>query len=231
LDTFTALNTRKGPTKFPFLGASLDLFFPNTCLLCQERIQSTVFYCHGCEQELDELAPSPLPETGKGKLNRIYSFTDNTDILYGLIKAYKYVPRESLADHLSFFLYRLLAYWDIKTPFILPVPAHPASIRQRGFSNTERILISLKHRYLPDLQIIQPLRRVEWNYQPQASFKEEEKRKHNVRNVFKIKRGTIIPESIVLFDDVYTSGATVSEICRVLSPFTKNIDLFVLVRK
>jgi len=168
---------------------------------------------------------------GFGKVERFYCFSDTNTVLYDLVKAYKYHPQKDLAKHLSFFLFRLIDFWHASVPFIIPLPAHPASIRTRGFSNTRLILDRLKQRFIPDLTILEPAVRREWSYRPQASLVEEEERKANVRDVFRIKKGTILPERIALFDDVYTTGATVAEYCRVLAPYVKQIDLFILVRR
>jgi len=231
LDTLASVNTRKGPEERPLLKAFLDLFFPNRCPICQESASAARYVCPDCERSLTGLLPTPFLGEGFGKVERFYCFSDTNTVLYDLVKAYKYHPQKDLAKHLSFFLFRLIDFWHASVPFIIPLPAHPASIRTRGFSNTRLILDRLKQRFIPDLTILEPAVRREWSYRPQASLVEEEERKANVRDVFRIKKGTILPERIALFDDVYTTGATVAEYCRVLAPYVKQIDLFILVRR
>jgi len=231
LDTLTSINTRKGPEERPLLKAFLDLFFPNPCPLCNERTSAGRYLCASCEKALDELLPAPVLGKGSGKVARLHYYSVEDSPLYELIKAYKYLPRKGLADHLALFLYRLIVFWRVSVPFIIPLPAHPASIRARGFSNTRLILDRLKVRFMPEITILDPVVRREWSYRPQASLIDEAKRKDNVRGVFRVKKGTILPERVALFDDVYTTGATVAEYCRVLAPLVKEIDLFLLIRR
>ncbi len=226
LDQYPERSGRASTTK-----AFLDLFFPNHCPICQERVSGARYLCPVCEKILEDMVPAPVLGEGFGKVERFYCFSDTDSVLYDLVKAYKYLPQKELAKHLAFFLFRLIDFWHASVPFIIPLPAHPASIRTRGFSNTRLILDRLKQRYIPDLTILEPAQRREWSYRPQASLTDETERKENVRDVFRLKKGTILPERIALFDDVYTTGATVAEYCRVLAPYVRRIDLFVLARR
>jgi len=104
-----------------------------------------------------------------------------------------------------------------KEVFLVPVPLHPRRERWRGFSQTKLLgkLISenLNLPFLPDL-----LQRTK-NTRPQVELKEEERRK-NILGAFKISPnppagGSSYP-NILLFDDIWTTGATLKEAGKVL---------------
>lgn len=231
MGSFSSLNARNGLNKVAVCAAFLDLFFPNRCLLCSNRIPSSLFYCPKCAKELNELQPLPFAFSGKRNVTKTFAHSSYSSSLSKVIRAYKYSMVEVLADHLAFFLFQLIQYWGLQIQFLIPVPAHPASVRSRGFSNTLLICKRLQKHYLPDLILLQPIRRQEWNYRPQASLSSEEERKENVSGVFFLKKGTILPPKVFLFDDIYTSGATITALSQVLSPLVEELQLLVLAIK
>jgi ComF family protein len=99
----------------------------------------------------------------------------------------------------------------------VPVPLHPTRKRWRGFNQAEllgkMIASNLGLTFLPDLLV-----RVK-KTKPQVELEKEE-RKKNIKGAFKLNqdhRPSIINHSsFILFDDVWTSGATLKEAGKVL---------------
>lgn len=54
----------------------------------------------------------------------------------------------------------------------------------------------------------------------------------NVKNVYKIKNiNKIENKRVLLIDDIFTTGATVNECCKILSlAGTKNVDIFTVAK-
>ncbi|HUS60271.1 MAG TPA: ComF family protein [Nevskiaceae bacterium] len=109
-----------------------------------------------------------------------------------------------------------------KDVFFVPIPLHPTRFRWRGFNQAEllgeMIAANLKIPFLPDL-----LLRVK-KTKPQVELKKEE-RKRNIRDAFALNKNSPLPlrfggfagqAKFLLFDDVWTSGATLKEAARVL---------------
>jgi ComF family protein len=97
---------------------------------------------------------------------------------------------------------------------IIPVPLHPGRLRWRGFNQSLLLAQEIGRAYeVPvDAFILQRIRET----QPQTQLSEEERRR-NVRGAFNVNpKKSIAEKSILLIDDVYTSGATVNECSRVL---------------
>lgn len=101
--------------------------------------------------------------------------------------------------------------------FFVPVPLHPRREKWRGFSQTKLLgkMISenLGLPFLPDL-----LERTK-NTRPQVELKEKERRK-NIQGAFRINPKTShfsFPTSnFLIFDDIWTTGATLKEAGNVL---------------
>ena len=100
--------------------------------------------------------------------------------------------------------------WD----FIVPVPLHPAKEREREFNQAERLAARLSNAtHIPlNKRLIQ--RVIPTKTQTRLS---REERLANVRNAFALRPGPGLGgERLVLFDDVFTTGATTSACARVL---------------
>ncbi len=96
--------------------------------------------------------------------------------------------------------------------FIVPVPLHPKRYRQRGFNQSQEIATTVAR------QLEIPLhpnlcRRIK--YTQQQSLLHAKQRHKNIRNAFSV---SAFPQgsNIVIFDDVMTTGATASELVKVL---------------
>jgi predicted amidophosphoribosyltransferase len=96
---------------------------------------------------------------------------------------------------------------------VVPVPAHPWKYFRRGFNLPALIASRLsRHIGLPfdPLALSRTGERV-----PQARLPGS-LRHENVEGAFRVPRGRKVPQAILLFDDVYTSGATAEACARAL---------------
>jgi competence protein ComFC len=97
---------------------------------------------------------------------------------------------------------------------IVPVPLHPRKKRKRGFNQSEAIAREIgRARGLPVLR--RALRRVR-NVPPQTSLEAEDRRRNVARAFAPGPRGPLRGLTVLLVDDVYTTGSTAGECCRVL---------------
>jgi ComF family protein len=97
---------------------------------------------------------------------------------------------------------------------ILPVPLHAKRLRQREFN--QALLLAREVSLASGIPLqMDNLRRVRWT-QPQIELNGDERRK-NVRGAFEVLRPDQVKgQSVLLIDDVFTTGATVNECARVL---------------
>lgn len=132
------------------------------------------------------------------------------------VQKFKYGRKVSLGKPLGRIMARgcreFLAGCDAE--LIIPVPLHPKRLRWRGFNQSVLLARHISRTYaIPMDRFL--LRRVKQTA-PQTQLNEEERRR-NVRGAFALApRRTIENLSVLLVDDVYTSGATVDECSRTL---------------
>jgi len=153
---------------------------------------------------------------------------DTTDPLATVIARYKYGLDATLAPILSELLWRNLPF-DVDHDAVVPVPLHIDRLRWRGFNQASLLARGLARRCGATcapaaLQRLRPTA-------PQVGLGETERR-HNIRGAFRVRDpDTVSGRSVLLVDDVYTTGATAKECARTLRRAgARRVDVLVLAR-
>ena len=114
--------------------------------------------------------------------------------------------------------------------YLIPVPLHKSRYAERGFNQSEILARELGHLF--DILIhLDNLVRVK-NTKPQFNIETREEKLTNVQDALKV----LEPEknewkNILWVDDIFTTGATVSEIAKVLiNSGAKRVDVLTLAR-
>jgi ComF family protein len=234
----------------------MSTLFPRPCPLCRKSILDDAgAFCPACldgfqviEEPLCSRCGYPLAKDTEaegllcpGCLSRESplppAYTVRSLALYagGLRKAIlrvKYSSRQTaVARSLSFFIRDHFSRFFPVDAFdrILPVPLHPKRLRAREFNQC--VLLSrplASHLGIPlDLDAVERVRHT----LPQRFSTEKERRK-NLKGAFRVRKPARIDgQSILLFDDVYTSGATLEEMARsLLSAGASRVAAFTLAR-
>jgi ComF family protein len=128
----------------------------------------------------------------------------------------KYGAKSFLAGSLGPLLARF-SEERIKNPghlLTMPVPLHPKRVRERGFNQSLLLARHVAKGLKSDLDFLS-LRRVRYTL-PQTRLAKKERQK-NVWGAFQLKnRDTVKGKTILLVDDVITTGNTLNECARVL---------------
>ena len=99
---------------------------------------------------------------------------------------------------------------------LIPIPLHPARERFRGFNQAEVLGRILAKRLGVPMRtdVLQRVRKTV----PQVEMKDRKKRLKNMENVFAVSPNILISQylNIFLFDDVFTTGATLQSAANVL---------------
>jgi ComF family protein len=134
-----------------------------------------------------------------------------------LIHHFKYSKKEYLARFLISMLFKAL---ETDTTFpespelVIPVPLHWRKKMQRGFNQSELLAYHVG-RYLEIDAQPTCLSRIK-NTPPQTSLTSAQ-REDNVKGAFLVKRPDVLKgKTVLLVDDVLTTGLTASECARVL---------------
>ena len=213
---------------------ALSLLFPPLCPVC-ERWNGSVGdgFCPSCFGKLSfirgpvcRFCGEPFEydfggiETCLKCLNRrpIYTAARSTfaydDVSKGMILRFKHGDATYNAGFFAGLMINTARDWLKDADIVIPVPVHPMRLLKRKYNQAgllaAKIANHTKKKY-DNYNLV----RVK-NTQSQGTF-DENKRRNNVKNAFKIKNPfTIAGKNVILIDDVYTTGATTEECARTL---------------
>ncbi len=144
-------------------------------------------------------------------IDGLTSFFRYDRVMQKAIKTLKY----RLVTDLTSELVSLLPIMDFHNFVLVPIPLHPSRLRSRGFNQAEVLgrLISQKMNILIEPNLLKRMR----NTPAQAEVKTRDERLKNIGNAFSINQQ--IRQSlkkVILFDDVFTTGATMRAAASVL---------------
>ena len=178
----------------------LDIVFPSACIVCGKRPKPI---CQSC-----------LPKNNIGELGNFEFPVLYAQVFDGatakVISGYKDQQLTSLEKHLAMSTAELFSKLNFREVTAIFTPArNPKNFRKRGFHPAERLAI--KALRICDLRIpVLPLINTR-NRLDQRGLTQD-KRAQNVSNSMKTRpwpRG-----QVALFDDVMTTGSTMSEMAR-----------------
>jgi ComF family protein len=104
---------------------------------------------------------------------------------------------------------------------VVPIPMHAQKLKARGFNQAE--LLARSFCDVTRLAIApHTLKRIK-NTKPQIDTKSKQERQDNLSSAFDINHPSPKNTSVLLFDDIYTSGATVKEAIATLKSANINV--------
>ena len=222
-----------------------NLFFPPQCFSCNERIDNSAILCETCSDELVGLKENICAFCNKKTVTgficeeckREYPFDEVVCAytfnlpLQRMIHHFKYNEFKKIGTFLGYKLAEIISTYSFisDTDYIIPVPLHKAKKRFRGFNQSEIIARALSIKFnIPILK--NELTRKKFT-QTQTKLKKHEREK-NVANAFQLKNfGIIENKSLLLVDDVLTTGSTMKSIALLLKEnLAKHIYVCTLAR-
>ena len=192
----------------------LDLLYPPKCVICQKLLNYHNRYtCTYCEKE--------LPFTKNGGLLKGNFFTACISPLYYEDKVresllrYKFYNRTSYAEYYGILIAECVEeYIDSHVDIITWVPLSKKRLRKRGYDQAQ-LLAEVVSRQL-NIPCI-PLLHKDRNTKPQSRTGSAEKRKTNISGAYSTRNHEEIRgKTILLIDDIVTTGSTFSECARML---------------
>lgn len=202
----------------------LDLLFPRRCLGCGKVGK---YFCDTCGSSIRviEQNESICPMCGRPAIDGAthprcisrYSLDGLTSIFHydGIIRqAVKTLKYRRVSDLASEFV-SLVSASSVPHPdpcILVPIPLHPSRQKERGYNQAE-ILGKLLAEKL-NISIATDILKRAKKTVPQVEMKKREARLTNMKGVFAVYHAP--PEHVVLFDDVFTTGATMRSAANML---------------
>ena len=220
--------------------AVLNLLFPVACVLCRQPVLERRWgaACPDCWDRLDSVRPPycsqcglPAPaieglcaacRLGERAFDFARAALTFNDAARDLIHHLKYSGRVSLAGPLGTFLKHCLDHEPFSGAVLVPAPLYGKRERERGFNQAE--LLARRLGRPVDCDLVRRKKNT-----PSQTGLTRAQRAENLRGAFEV-RGRI-PDSVIVVDDVYTTGATANEIAKTLKRAgTRRVELLTVAR-
>ena len=228
----------------------LDILFPPRCLKCETRVLASGSLCPSCWYDVDFISGAlcdkcgvPFEiDPGEGALcgaclahppsyDRARSIMIYNDASRPLVTGFKYGDRTERAPAFGRWLARAGADVLATADLIIPVPLHRRRLISRRFNQSGLLAQSLGRETLIPVAVDAMVRVRATQQQVGLSHA---KRRRNVRGAFAVRKpvaGILAGAHIVLIDDVFTTGATVSACARILKRRgAARVDVLTLAR-
>lgn len=191
-----------------------NLIYPNVCGICDKIYKKNL--CPKCEIRLNNLAKFKIDYYNNKYFSKHLYIFKYEGIIKNKLIDYKFNQKPYIYKCLIEFttknkkFCKILKSYDI----IIPVPIHYFRKVKRGYNQSELLakgiskILGLNYKN----NVLKKIR----NNKPQST-KNKKDRKENVINAYKIKNvDEVTGKSIILLDDIFTTGNTVNECSRVL---------------
>jgi len=197
----------------------VDFFFPRRCIACGKIGD---FLCRACCQKLPRLLPPLCQKCGRAEstgtlcsncwgwqsyIDGIRSPFRFEGVVREAVHALKYRNQRVLSQYLAGLMADYLCHNHIPGEVLVPVPLHRRRLRERGYNQSSLLARELANIVrLPILENV--LCRVKDSL-PQVKAASVDARHQNVKGAFICQSdGRIKGKSVLVIDDVCTSGAT-----------------------
>lgn len=204
-----------------FLLSLLDWIYKKKCYFCKSSRDNSRM-CTQCYETLD-FQPVKINRIIDGK--KVYCAGIYAKNLQKLIRGLKYHRQRELAYFLAKFMYE---YWqnisDDKNLQVVPVPIYEKRRKKRKYNHMELTAVEFcrlgGYNYNPDL-----IKRIK-DTKPQYKLKKAE-RVQNLSNAFQVEPDKLQTGTVMLVDDICTTGSTFEEMIRELKKYgIENIVCF-----
>lgn len=194
------------------LQSVLDFLFPTKCTFCHRLTQDGAAVCVQCRGKLPftgEAAKQVFPN-----LSACYSPLYYTDLVRDSLLRYKFGGLKLYASVYGDYLAKCIDENNISCDSITWVPLSRRRLHARGYDQARLLAEDLSHRLdIPCSGMLQKIR----NTAAQSGSGNAEKRRQNVKGVYRaVQEEMIRGKTILLVDDIVTTGATLSECAGVL---------------
>lgn len=171
---------------------------------CGKKLQQEGEYCLDCKSRIHFFTQG----------RALYEYESAAPSIYRL----KYSGRQEYADFFGEEISRQLGSFirQAEPEGLVPIPLHKSRLRRRGYNQAELLARAVgKYTGVPVYGDL--LRRVK-NTAPLKTQNPEE-RQNNLKKAFIIEQNDVKLKTIIIIDDIYTTGSTIDEAAQVLRQY------------
>lgn len=188
----------------------LDWIYKKKCYFCKSS-KEAVKMCSKCYEQMDYL-PVKINRTIEGK--NIYCAGIYSKNLQKLIRGLKYHNQKDLAYYMAKFMAEYFNQISNRTDLeIIPVPIFPKREKKRKYNHMNLVGKELC-RITSNTLNTELITRIK-DTKPQYKLKREERIK-NLSNAFKVDKSKYNGKTLLIIDDICTTGSTFEEIIKEL---------------
>ncbi len=201
----------------------LDVVFPNRCPFCGDFIMWDKHICSKCEETLQNANDMICRKCGKDKCvcgediqydMAFASFFYNESSVSNAIHRFKETGEMNIAEYTANDIALHMKSENIAVPdIIIPVPMSRRKQRKRGHNQAELLVRCISK----ELDI--PVRKdilFKYDTRDEQHQHSAEERQERVKTLFHAGNADLSGMTVMLCDDVMTTGATISECARLL---------------
>ena len=179
----------------------LKLLTPPWCMKCGKQLAEEAEYCISCREGKHDFERGRALYEYNSAAQSIYRFK------YGGRREYANFYGEQAVEYLGDYIR------SIQPDGLVPIPLHPWRRAKRGYNQAD--LLAREIGRLMNLPVYSDLLVRVRNTVPLKKLNPQE-RQNNLKKAFNISKNDVKLNTILLIDDIYTTGSTMDEAVRVL---------------
>ena len=202
-----------------------DMIYPRRCPVCDRAVRPFgSLVCGACKDEFEYIKEPYCMKCGKAlgeeeaeycsdcrrhrhlfdRGRALYSYGSTSDSVY----RFKYRGRQEYAAYYAECIAEQLGEWirRCRSDALIPVPIHESKRRSRGYNQAEVLAKELGGRM--DIPVETDLIKRARKTVPMKDLSLSE-RQNNLKRAFKICRNDVKLSTIIIIDDIYTTGSTI----------------------
>lgn len=208
-----------------------DIFFPSNikCVFCGTEVSGEIAVCENCYKHLPFIRGKTCLKCGghvveedvcidcaknEHEFVRNFAVFDYDGVLRDKILSFKQAGRKHIGYTLSWFIYEKFKSLDVEFDAVIPMPISSERRKERGFNQADILVSDIEdNTNLVDKNIIQKVKNT-----PHQTGLSKENRQTNLERAFVVPNKSLVKgKTLLVVDDIYTTGATLSEVASTLN--------------
>ncbi len=214
----------------------MGILFPENiyCISCDEPISDSnkLSLCKNCYDNIEFLCDKNtvfdkevMDLLKNDYISGVHITTIYNDIMKNMIHGIKYSNKTYLAKYFAFMMCELIEKKSLNFDYITFVPIHKKRLMERGYNQVE-LIVEHMGRWL-NKTVIKTANRVK---STRSMYELSMQQRHEeMKDAFKSQTFDYLKaKSLLLVDDILTTGATVKSLCKAINESNKEVTIQIL---